>query len=101
LTDLEIRPAKCRLRLKDEGKTYPRSTCQACRRRFQSWDGIECSPAEAEVERLKSLVGRYAKHLTQTARRDEVASILKLDRPGPWLTFEERQEIKRYAERPF
>jgi len=48
-----------------------------------------------ELDRLKGLVGRYAKHLAHTGSRQQ------FDRTSPWLTFEERQELKSYAERPF
>lgn len=60
-----------------------------------------------EIERLKGLVGRYAKHLafhanpafgeTRTEARDRVKMF---DRPSPWLTHDELMELKSYAERP-
>ncbi len=60
-------------------------------------------PKDAEIARLKGLVGRYAKHLAFNAyrRHDEAphvtqAKAIGLDKFSPWLTWEEINEIKSY-----
>ena len=39
----DTRPTTCRHRLMDEGKPYPRSSCQACARTIRSGLGNACS----------------------------------------------------------
>ena len=59
--------------------------------------------AEAEVRRLKNLLGRYAKHLAFTA--PEVDPDEPMDpratfhKTSPWVTWDELQEIESYADR--
>lgn len=56
-----------------------------------------------EIERLKGLLGRYAKHLAFTA--PEVDPDEPMDpraafhKTSPWVTWDELQEIKSYADR--
>lgn len=38
----DTRPAKCRFRMKDEGKFYPRSGCKACGRTVMTGLGTSC-----------------------------------------------------------
>ena len=59
--------------------------------------------AGAETKRLKGLLGRYAKHLALTA--PEVDPDEPMDpratfhKTSPWVTWDELQEIKSYADR--
>lgn len=70
-----------------------------------AWEAGRREAAQAEVERLKDLVGRYAKHLAFHAQPqyDEPhhraqAKAMGLDKFSPWLTHKELMEIKRYAD---
>jgi hypothetical protein len=43
----DARPIRCRFRLQDEGRAYPRSSCEACGRTVMSGLGKECQAVRA------------------------------------------------------
>ncbi len=47
------RPDHCRFRLQDEGKPYPKSSCQACGKGIASGLGRECSITAGSVDDLR------------------------------------------------
>jgi hypothetical protein len=40
---MDTRPENCRFRLKDEGKPYPRSSCQGCGKTIRTGLGNSCA----------------------------------------------------------
>jgi len=47
----DARPANCRFRLQDEGKSYPRSSCTACGRTVGTGLGTACATWKADYEK--------------------------------------------------
>lgn len=43
MTERDTRPTNCRFRLQDEGKAYPRSSCQACGKGVTTGLGSRCT----------------------------------------------------------
>lgn len=50
---MDTRPKNCRQRLQDEGKAYPRSGCEACRRSVFQGLGEHCTLGARIMDRLR------------------------------------------------
>lgn len=57
-------------------------------------------PKDAEIARLKGLLGRYAKHMAFTAtpepKMSDVDHRARFYKTSPWVTWEELREIEGY-----
>lgn len=61
MTDVETRPPRCRFRLQDEGKPYPRSSCQACERTITTGLGNRCSVEKVRTDIDNAAVDQFSR----------------------------------------
>lgn len=54
---MDTRPANCRFRLQEEGKPYPRSSCEACHKTITTGLGTHCTVASGAVGAVEDFSG--------------------------------------------